>query len=195
MCAGANRHIRLAASAALAVCGGGSGGGVAGTALADTCVPAWVRDVTVLYDGGFLTDGEYLAAIRYLVQNGILQFGGANIGDPEMVPGAVARVVDGNTLYVDNVKIRPPPVDVKDSGDTAVPHAVPARGLCPAGSVAHYDVDGLQPAGPYGRTIAVVYCDAGISLNRLMIDFGLGWINPYYCKRSEFRYAEWTRGT
>ena len=151
---GANRHIRLAASAVLAVCGGGEAG-MTGTAFADTGVPAWVRDVTVLYDGGFSTDGEYLAAIRYLVQNGILQFGGANISDPEMVPGAVARVVDGNTLYVDNVKIRLSLVDVKDSGDTAAPHAVLARELCPAGSVAHYDVDDLQPAGPYGRTVAV----------------------------------------
>ena len=159
-------------------------------ALAD--VPPWVRDLTAMYEGGAFPDDEYSAALQYLLDEQILDFGEPS-PDSGDVRGEVARVIDGNTLEIGEVRIRLALVDVKDSGDGGAPHAVLARLLCPEGSAAHYDVDGGQPTDRYGRTVAEVHCGSAVSLNALMVQFGLGWINVHYCGVSEFSGSQWAR--
>ncbi len=156
-------------------------------------VPTWVRDLALLFDSGGITAAEFDAALTYLINNGILDFGSIDppeADNPEMVKGTMVRVIDGNTVHIDSTRIRLSLVDVENSGDTEAPHAVLARILCPVGSVAYHDVDDMQPVDVYGRTVAVVYC-SGASLNQLMVEFGLGWINEYYCPRSEFHDERW----
>ncbi len=106
--------------------------------------------------------------------------------------GTVTRNIDGNTIEVSGDVIRSPFVWVEDSGNTAMPHAQYARQVCPVGAAAYYDVDDLQPVGKYGRTIAMVWCGGNEkSLDQLMVESGLGWINGHFCERSEFRTMDW----
>ncbi len=157
-------------------------------------VPAWVRNLALLFDNGNITAAEFDVALAYLMDKGIMDFGSTDsleADNPEkMTRGTMVRVIDGNTVHIDNTRIRLSLVDVENSGDTEAPHAVLARILCPAGLPAYHDVDDMQPVDVYGRTVAVVYC-SGASLNQLMVEFGLGWINEYYCPRSEFHDEVW----
>ena len=149
--------------------------------------------LTEYYTDGLITEREYTAAVRYIVDNAV-DAGELNVSDSELTKGVMVRVIDGNTVHVDDTRIRLSLVDVVDSGNSTAPHAVFAREICPVGSTTYYDIDDKQVTGPYGRTIAVVYCDMmAISLNELLIGFGLGWINEYYCTQSEFRHDAWVR--
>ena len=44
-----------------------------------------------------------------------------------MVSGTVTRVIDGNTIVIDGIKIRSPFIDVVDSGNSTTTHAKLAR--------------------------------------------------------------------
>lgn len=162
-----------------------------GYAHAEAGLPEWVRIVTGYYVDGLISESDFVTIVQWLMDNGIVPRELIDPEDPELTGGTMVRVIDGNTVHIDDTRIRLALVDVVDSGNMTAPHAVLARVLCPAGSYAYYDVDDLQVTGPYGRTIAAVYCSDGILLNDMMIEFGLGWINQYYCDKSEFRYAPW----
>ena len=159
-------------------------------------VPSWVRDMTLLYADGDISRTEFVNMLHYLIDNDILGFGQVDpqmMKDyPELVRGTIVHVIDGNTVRIDDTRIRLSLIDVENSGDSQASHAVLARVLCPVGSTVYYDVDDLQLSDKYDRTIAVVYC-SGASLNQLMIEFGLGWVNNYFCSKSEFREESWAR--
>ena len=160
----------------------------------DVAIPNIVPVLTNYFTTGQITETEWVTAIRYMMDEEIIRLGKPDMANPELVAGTVTWNVDGNTIEIDGIRIRIPLVDVEDSGDATKPHAILARLLCPVGSAAQYDIDNLQMEDRYGRTIAVVYCDTGISLGEIMIEFGLGWINEWYCDKSEFERAEWTEG-
>ena len=114
--------------------------------------------------------------------------------ETDVVSGHITRVIDGNTIVIDGIKIRSPFIDVVDSGNSTTAHAALATALCPVGSKAHYNIDDWQPVGYYGRTIALVYCDGMvISIDRIMMLSGNGWVNQQYCHLSEFASLEWVR--
>ena len=166
-----------------------------GTANAeDPFIPPFVRALTEYFSTGQITETEWTTAIQYMMREDIIRLGEPDFSNPELVAGAVTRNVDGNTIEIDGVRIRIPLVDVEDSGNPAMPHAVLARLLCPVGSPAQYDIDDLQVRDRYGRTIATVYCSTGLSLGEIMIEFGLGWINEWYCDKSEFGQDSWAQG-
>lgn len=163
---------------------------------AEPHIPEWISDLTQYYTDGLLTADEYTTAIRYLLDEDIIYLGEPPQTDnPELVYGTVTRNVDGNTIHIDDVIIRIPLVDVQDSGNHTMPHAVLAKLLCPVGSPAQYDIDDKQRQDKYKRTVAVVYCNTELHLGEIMIGFGLGWINDYWCDRSEFEFADWTHGS
>lgn len=103
--------------------------------------------------------------------------------------GTMTHVIDGHTVIIDGDRIRLSLIDVEDSGNSSMPHAALARALCPVGAGVSYDIDDGQPTGRYERTIVMVWCHAdggyAVSLDRTMVQFGLGWINDRYCDRSE----------
>ena len=157
-------------------------------------IPSTVPILTNYFTTGQITETEWVTAIRYMIDEEIIRLGKPDLTNPELVSGTVTRNVDGNTIMIDEVRIRIPLVDVEDSGNRTAPHAILAKLLCPVDSPAQYDIDDLQVEDRYERTVAVVYCDTGISLGEIMIEFGLGWINEWYCDKSEFERAKWTEG-
>ena len=158
--------------------------------VSDTKIPVWASAITEYYERGLITEEEFTDAVRLVIDS--YADGKIDRSNPDLVRGVTTRVIDGNTLDVDNVRIRLVLVDVHDSGNSTAPHAVFAREVCPVGSTTYYDVDDLQKIGPYGRTIAAVYCDGmSTSLNELLIRFDLGWVNEYYCDKSE--HYDWAQ--
>ena len=183
------RYVMVAVAASVLLVGTG------GAAAADAEIPDWVRIVAEFWSQGLISDDQYASTLSYLIEQNIIVVGiEANkmpeptLGlTPDAVSGTITRVIDGNTVEIDNVRIRLPLLDVEDSGNGTMPHAALAREVCPVGTAAHYDVDDGQSEDKYGRTIAMVWCD-GVSLDRPLADSGLGWVNIYYCERSEFSH-------
>ncbi len=160
----------------------------------DVAIPNIVPRLTNYFTTGQITEAEWVTAIRYMMDEKIIRLGEPDPTNPELVEGTVTKNIDGNTIEIDGTRIRIPLVDVVDSGDKTAPHAILAKLFCPVGSPAQYDIDDLQVRDKYGRTVAAVYCNAAVSLGEIMIVFGLGWINEWYCDRSEFERAAWAEG-
>ena len=146
-----------------------------------------LHDLATAYATGLITEFEFSDAVRRMASAGDIP---TIVQPPTAVQGIITRVIDGNTVLIDDMRIRLPLLDVEDSGNSSMPHAALARALCPTGSAASYDIDDGQPEDRYGRTIGMVWCNAdgghAISLDRALVSSGLGWVNHYYCDRSEF---------
>lgn len=105
----------------------------------------------------------------------------------------VTRIVDGDTLEVETgLQIR---LVLVDAPELNVPGGPEAKGhlaaLC-LGMEALIDEDDNQVgADPYGRVLAVVYCD-GINANAEMISSGLAETYFAFCSTSEFGGEAWT---
>ncbi len=114
-------------------------------------------------------------------------------GSPEYFEGPVTKIVDGDTLYVGNVKIRLVLVDTPEVGENGFEEATQfAASLCPVGSNATVDQDDDQLYDRYGRMLAVVYC-GGKNLNEELLEGGHAVILTQYCDESEFGDQEWAR--
>jgi endonuclease YncB( thermonuclease family) len=114
-----------------------------------------------------------------------------NGGSGENFTGEVTNIVDGDTLYVDDVKIRLVLVDTPEAGEAGYAEAKDfAAGICPEGSQATADQDDWQLEDQYGRMLAVVYC-GGKNLNRELLENGHAVILTQYCDLSEFGDEPW----
>ena len=112
-------------------------------------------------------------------------------GTAECLEGEVTKIVDGDTLYIEGVKIRLALVDTPESGEAGYHEAKDfVEGLCPEGSQAVADQDDWQLEDQYGRMLAVVYCD-GKNLNHELLDHGHGVILTSFCALSEFGDEAW----
>ena len=112
---------------------------------------------------------------------------------PTCSDGIITRVVDGDTLDIDGTRIRLALVDTPERGESGYSQATKfTRNLCPVGSVAYYDIDKKQPVGPYGRTIAQVFCD-NQSLNEQLLLEDHAEILVIYCKTSQFQNTVWAQ--
>lgn len=107
--------------------------------------------------------------------------------------GKVTKIVDGDTLEVDSVRIRLALVDTPEWDQPRGSEAsqFTAR-LCPVGSKALVDQDDKQLVDVYGRLLAVVWC-SGKNLNRELLYAGIGHIDAYFCTRSEFETEDWAK--
>ena len=105
--------------------------------------------------------------------------------------GTVTRIVDGDTIEVDNVSIRLSLVDApeydEEGGVEAMEYALT---ICPVGSVAKVDEDDGQTEGNYDRIIAVVYCNYK-NLNDLMLSQNGVSLYEEFCNISEFANEGW----
>ena len=158
-------------------------------------IPEWISEFTQYYSNGLINTDEFTTTIQYLLDKNIINLGEPHTNNTSLVYGTVTKNVDGNTIHIDNTNIRIPLVDVEDSGNIQMPHAVLARLLCPVGSPAQYDIDDMQIQDRYNRTVALVYCNTELHLGEIMMGFGLGWIDEHWCGQSEFGYSDWTRGS
>ena len=105
--------------------------------------------------------------------------------------GTVTKIVDGDTLEIDSVRIRLALVDTPEWNQTGGFEASQYTAqLCPVGSQALVDQDDKQLVDVYGRLLAVVWC-SGRNLNYELLLAGLGHIDTYFCVRSEFETDDW----
>ncbi len=114
-------------------------------------------------------------------------------GAGENIEGEVTRIVDGDTLYIEGVKIRLALVDSPEVGEAGYDEAKDfASSICPEGSQATADQDDWQLEDQYGRMIAVVYC-GGKNLNYELLKSGHAVILTEYCAVSEFGDEAWAK--
>ncbi len=105
----------------------------------------------------------------------------------------VTRVIDGDTLDVEGgLRIRLVLVDAPESSETGGPQASNYLANLCLGSLALVDEDDFQIGDdPYGRVLAVVYCD-GTNANAAMISSGHADTYYDFCAVSEFGTEAWT---
>jgi micrococcal nuclease len=116
-------------------------------------------------------------------------------GSAECLKGEVTNVVDGDTLYIGDVKIRLALVDTPEVGEPGYEDAKNFTAtLCPVGSQATADQDDLQLQDSFGRMLAVVYCE-GKNLNKELLDNGHAVILTQYCAESEFENEGWAKAS
>ena len=117
--------------------------------------------------------------------------------------GNVTKVVDGDTLDVNGIRIRLSLINTPEVGMKNYTEAKDlALILCPVGSMALVDQDDGQTRGSYGRMIGEVYCNfkAGVenltltkNLSEEELKSGLAEILTKYCASSEFAGELWAK--
>lgn len=107
----------------------------------------------------------------------------------------MTRVMDGDTIVVDNERVRLVGIDTPELHPTPEPGALEAKQfveeLCLENEVG-LDVDDLEPKDKYGRTLAIVYVDidgSWVNLNVELLRRGLAEI--LYIPPSEFNPYRW----
>jgi micrococcal nuclease len=113
------------------------------------------------------------------------------IGIAECIQGKVTKIVDGDTLDVNDVRVRLSLVNTPEIGQSGYKEATEfTANLCPVGSEVLVDEDDGQTEGSYGRIIAKVYCGERI-LNHQLLKVGLGYTADRFCSVSEFAKDNW----
>lgn len=105
--------------------------------------------------------------------------------------GIVNYVVDGDTLDINDIRIRLALVDTPERGQDGYKEAREfVKNLC-LNKKGEVDIDDGQRRGDrYGREIGIVYCD-GINVNKALVENNLTKIYTEYCDISEFSKEEW----
>lgn len=105
--------------------------------------------------------------------------------------GIVNYVVDGDTIDINDIRIRLALVDTPERGTDGYKEAREfVKNLC-LNKKGEVDIDDGQRRGDrYGREIGVVYCE-GINVNKALVENNLTKIYTEYCDISEFSKEEW----
>jgi len=94
------------------------------------------------------------------------------IGDAKCISQLITEIVDGDTIYTANYKIRLSLVDTPERGQPGFSQATAFTAkMCPEGSFATIDQDDIQLYDQYDRLLANVFCD-GKSLNSALLHNG-----------------------
>ena len=111
--------------------------------------------------------------------------------DIELV-GIVTKVVDGDTLDINGIRIRLALVDTPEMNQPGYDQAKEfVESLC-LGKKGELDVDSGQRRGDrHGREIGVVYCD-GVNMNEKLMSNKLATILVEFCDITEFSTENWT---
>lgn len=111
------------------------------------------------------------------------------------ISGPVTKVVDGDTIDVNDIRIRLSLVDTPERGQPGFQEATDfVKELC-QGKDAQVDIDDGQRGGDrYGRELGVVYCgDDNININNELIKNSLAIIDTRFCENSEFANENWAK--
>jgi len=114
-------------------------------------------------------------------------------GKADCFEGIVTEVVDGDTLDVNNVRIRLALVNTPEVNENGYSDAKQfTETNCKVGTHAMVDEDDGQKGGSYGRMIGLVYCEnLDNSLNEALMASGKSEILTEYCGISEFSSMNW----
>lgn len=107
--------------------------------------------------------------------------------------GIVTKVIDGDTINVNDITIRLALVDTPERGDVGYQEAASytARS-CPEGSEVFVDEDDGQTSGSYGRMIAKVFCGGRVINEGLLVSQNAIMLIKH-CPESEFSIDEWAK--
>ena len=114
-------------------------------------------------------------------------------GEAECITGKVTKVIDGDTIKVDDKSIRfalTSTPEINEEGGMLAKEYV--EKICPVGSTVLVDEDDMQTDGSYGRMIGLIKCN-GVILNESVLESGYGEISTRYCKTSEFANSDWAK--
>ena len=107
--------------------------------------------------------------------------------------GQITRVIDGDTLIIDQTTIRLSLVNSPERDERGYQEAKDfASNVSPVGANVEFYEDSWQPVDKYGRSVGLVYCN-DMMLNELLLTNGHAEISTYYCDRSEFGSEGWAR--
>ena len=107
--------------------------------------------------------------------------------------GQITRVIDGDTLIIDQTTIRLSLVNSPERGEPGYQEAKEfASTVCPVGSNAEFIEDSWQQSDKYGRSLGLVFCN-DMFLNELLLTNGHAEISTYFCDKSEFGIEDWAR--
>jgi endonuclease YncB( thermonuclease family) len=114
------------------------------------------------------------------------------LSDEIELAGKVNHVVDGDTLDINDIRIRLSLVDTQERGDPGFKEATQFVVKLCLGENAEVDMDDGQRRGSFGREIGIVYCD-GENLNEQLMGNNLGIIDTRFCEKSEFSNEKWAK--
>jgi endonuclease YncB( thermonuclease family) len=116
-------------------------------------------------------------------------------GAADCFTGIVTDIVDGDTLDVNNVRIRLSLVNTPERGDSGYSEAkLFTESMCPIGSKALVDEDDGQKEGSFDRVIGLVYCgNERLLLNEHLLNEGHAQIFVDFCGVSEFSEQGWVQ--
>jgi endonuclease YncB( thermonuclease family) len=114
-------------------------------------------------------------------------------GSADCFRGTVSAIVDGDTIDVNNVRIRLSMVNTPERGEAGYNEATEiTESVCPVGGNALVDEDDGQKEGSYDRLIGVVYCSGSTkSLNQILLKEGKAIVYEEFCSVSEFANDGW----
>ena len=114
-------------------------------------------------------------------------------GSADCFRGIVTEIVDGDTLDVNNVRIRLSMVNTPERGEPGYNEATElTESVCPVGGTALVDEDDGQKEGSYDRLIGAVYCNGNTSsLNQILLEEGKARVYQDFCSVSEFGKDKW----
>lgn len=117
------------------------------------------------------------------------------IGNSGCIRGAITKIIDGDTLDVNNIRIRLSMINTPEFGERGYNDAKNLLfSVCGIGSKVVVDLDDGQKEGSYDRKIGLVYCENNgntILLNKLLLDTGSAKFLYHLCKKSEFANTDW----
>lgn len=95
----------------------------------------------------------------------------------------VIRIVDGDTIVLnDSSRIRLYGIDCPERGQPGEAEAAQATSQLVSGQTVQ--IENLY-ADRYGRTVAIVILESGDTLQEALLQKGMAWVAPQYCKRPE----------
>ena len=114
-------------------------------------------------------------------------------GSAKCITEKITKIVDGDTIYTTNHKIRLSLVDTPEVGESGYTQASSFTAMsCPVGSMVTIDQDDLQPYDVYDRMLGKVYCEPGV-INEMLLRNGHAVISTQYCSTSEFSSESWAQ--
>ncbi len=109
------------------------------------------------------------------------------------ISGMVTKIVDGDTIYLKDYKIRLSLTNTPEKEEKGFKDATYfTKKLCPVGSTITVDQDDKQPYDKYKRVVGKVTC-SGKVLNSELLYNGHASILKQYCSKSEFSGEAWAQ--
>ncbi len=112
--------------------------------------------------------------------------------------GTVTKVIDGDTIDIDNMRFRLALIDTPERGEAGYNEArMFLLKNCPVQSLALYDIDDKQKTDKYGRYIGKVWCYGyppvvpENSMNSKLVNEGHAVVVSTFCRSSEYGNEQW----